>query len=52
MFPGAGTLADAIFGGGGDRATVNQIIIDGELIATQKQATRIKAQLDRQASLR
>jgi hypothetical protein len=52
VFPGAGTLADAIFGGGGDRSTVNQIIIDGELIATQKQATRIKAQLDRQASLR
>ncbi len=51
VFPGAGTLTDAIFGGG-DRSTVNQIIIDGELIATQKQATRIKAQLDRQASLR
>jgi len=54
IFPGFNLLEAAVggFGGGGDRATVNQIVIDGELIATQKQATRIKAQLDRQASLR
>lgn len=52
IFPGAGALGGAISGGGADGRTVNQIIIDGELIATQKQATRIKAQLDRQASLR
>lgn len=54
IFPGFNLLEAAVggFGGGGDRSTVNQIIIDGELIATQKQATRIKAQLDRQASLR
>lgn len=53
IFPGFNLLEAAVGGfGGGDRATVNQIIIDGELIATQKQATRIKAQLDRQASLR
>jgi len=53
IFPGFNLLEAAVGGfGGGDRATVNQIVIDGELIATQKQATRIKAQLDRQASLR
>jgi hypothetical protein len=53
IFPGFNLLEAAVGGfGGGDRSTVNQIIIDGELIATQKQATRIKAQLDRQASLR
>ena len=53
IFPGFNLLEAALGGfGGGDRSTVNQIIIDGELIATQKQATRIKAQLDRQASLR
>jgi len=53
IFPGSGALAGAISGGGGaDSRTVNQIIIDGELIATQKQANRIKAQLDRQAALR
>lgn len=52
IFPAAGALGGAISGGGADSRTVNQIIIDGELIATQKQANRIKAQLDRQAALR
>jgi len=52
IFPGASALGSAISGGGADSRTVNQIIIDGELIATQKQANRIKAQLDRQAALR
>jgi len=52
IFPGSGALGGAISGGGADSRTVNQIIIDGELIATQKQANRIKAQLDRQAALR
>ena len=46
IFPGAGMLLE------GFKPSTNQIIIDGELIATQKAANRNKAILDRQASLR
>jgi len=50
IFPGFNLLEAAV--GGGDRATVNQIIMDGELIATQKQANRTQAIINRQNALR
>jgi hypothetical protein len=53
IFPGFNLLEAAVGGfGGGDRATVNQIIMDGELIATQKQANRTQAIINRQNALR
>lgn len=52
IFPGFNLLEAAVGGGGGDRSTVNQIIMDGELIATQKQANRTQAIINRQNALR
>ena len=49
MIPGVGPILELA---GAGKPVVNQIIMDGELIATQKQATRNKAILDRQAALK
>lgn len=52
IFPGAGDIAAAAGGGSGGGNKPIQIIVDGEVMTTQRMASRTKAILDRTASLR
>ena len=52
IVPGAGEIGAAIGGGGGGGSRPIQVIVDGELMATQKMASRTKAIINRTASLK